>query len=193
MSQSLKVGMLAPDFEAIAVIDREFQKIKLSSFKEQKYVVLFFYPADFTFVCPTEVSAFSDRFPEFDRLNTQILGVSVDSQFCHLAWIQTARVDGGVGDLNYPLISDSTRAISTDYDVLDSNTGMALRALFIIDCQGIVQHSCVNNLEFGRSTEETLRTLKAIQHIQKYTDRLCPVDWQEGQPSISNSTILRLL
>jgi peroxiredoxin 2/4 len=190
MNQILRVGMLAPDFEAIAVIDQEFQNIKLSSFRLHKYIVLFFYPADFTFVCPTEVAAFSDRFPEFDRLNAQILGVSVDSQFCHLAWIQTARKDGGVGDLNYPLISDSTRSISSDFNILDPNTGMALRALFIIDCQGIIQHSCINNLEFGRSTDETLRTLKAIQHIQKYTNQLCPVDWQEGQPSISDTTIL---
>jgi len=182
--------MKAPDFEAIAVIDQEFEQIKLSNF-QGKYVVLFFYPADFTFVCPTEVAAFSDRCLEFTQLNTQILGVSVDSQFCHLAWIQTSRSQGGVGDLNYPLVSDSTRAISNDFNVLDAATGMAMRALFILDRQGIIQHCTINNLEFGRSTEETLRTLKAIQHIQKYADQLCPVDWQEGQPTIffgSNSS-----
>jgi len=185
----VRVGMLAPDFEAIAVIDQEFVQIKLSNYRQQKYVVLFFYPADFTFVCPTEVSAFSDRFLEFEQLNCQVLGVSVDSQFCHLAWIQTARSQGGVGDLNYPLVSDSTRTISNSYNVLDVNTGMALRGLFIIDLAGIVQYFSVNNLQFGRSTDETLRTLKAIQQVQKYTDQLCPVDWQAGQPTISTAKV----
>jgi peroxiredoxin 2/4 len=179
-----RVGMYAPNFEAIAIINREFRRVKLSGY-QGKYVVLFFYPADFTFVCPTEVAAFSDRDSEFRELNTQILGVSVDSQFCHLAWIETSRSQGGVGDLNYPLISDSTRTICNDYNVLDASTGMALRALFIIDRQGIIQHCTINNLEFGRSTEETLRSLKAIQHIQKNPSQLCPVDWQEGDPTVS--------
>ncbi|MDX1976132.1 MAG: peroxiredoxin [Pseudanabaenaceae cyanobacterium bins.68] len=179
----LRVGELAPDFAAIAVVGQEFQALKLADFCGQ-YVILFFYPADFTFVCPTEVMAFSDRVQEFSQLNTQILGVSVDSQFCHLAWIQTERSQGGVGELKYPLLSDSNHQISQAYGVLDQSTGRAARALFIIDPQGMVQHLTINNLGFGRSVTETWRALSAIQQIQKFPNQFCPVDWQPGEPTI---------
>uniref|UniRef100_A0A0R4J495 thioredoxin-dependent peroxiredoxin n=1 Tax=Glycine max TaxID=3847 RepID=A0A0R4J495_SOYBN len=158
------VGNTAPDFEAEAVFDQEFINVKLSDYIGKKYVVLFFYPLDFTFVCPTEITAFSDRHAEFEALNTEILGVSVDSVFSHLAWIQTDRKSGGLGDLNYPLISDVTKSISKSYGVLIPDQGIALRGLFIIDKEGVIQHSTINNLAIGRSVDETKRTLQVITH-----------------------------
>ncbi|HAC65090.1 MAG TPA: peroxiredoxin [Cyanothece sp. UBA12306] len=179
----LRVGQLAPEFTATAVVDQEFQTKKLSGYRG-KYVVLFFYPLDFTFVCPTEITAFSDRYEEFSSINTEVLGVSVDSEFSHLAWIQTDRKEGGVGDVAYPLISDIKREISTAYNVLDPDAGVALRGLFIIDKEGYIQHSTINNLSFGRSVDETLRTLKAIQYVQSHPDEVCPAGWEEGDKTM---------
>ncbi|GBO53749.1 alkyl hydroperoxide reductase subunit C-like protein [Pseudanabaena sp. lw0831] len=185
MAEFLRVGNPAPDFEADAVVDQEFTKIKLSSYQKNKYVVLFFYPLDFTFVCPTEVIAFSDRYAEFAKLNTEVIGISVDSQYAHLAWIQTSLADGGLGgDIKCPLVSDLTKAIATAFNVLDPLLGIALRGLFIIDKEGIVQHATINNLAFGRSIDETLRTLKAIQHTQIHENEVCPADWQQGMATI---------
>lgn len=183
MEGCLRVGQNAPDFIATAVFSQEFKTIKLSDYRGQ-YVVLFFYPLDFTFVCPTEIIAFSDRHGEFKQLNTEILGVSVDSEFAHLAWIQTERKLGGIGDINYPLVSDLKKEISTAYNILDPEAGVALRGLFIIDKQGIIQHIVVNNLSFGRSIDETLRTLKAIQYVQSHNNEVCPVNWQEGDKTM---------
>jgi len=146
-------------------------------------VVLFFYPLDFTFVCPTEITAFSDRYEEFAKLNCEVLAVSVDSQFSHLAWLQTERSEGGLGDLNYPLVSDLKREISTAYSVL-TEEGVALRGLFIIDREGIVQHSTINNLAFGRNVDEVLRTLQALQYVQDNPDEVCPAGWKPGQKTM---------
>ncbi len=185
MAEFLRVGNPAPDFEADAVVDQEFTKIKLSSYQKNKYVVLFFYPLDFTFVCPTEVIAFSDRYAEFSKLNTEVIGISVDSKYAHLAWIQTSLADGGLGgDIKCPLVSDLTKAIATAFNVLDPSLGIALRGLFIIDKEGIVQHATINNLAFGRSIDETIRTLKAIQHTQIHENEVCPADWQQGMATI---------
>lgn len=181
---TLRVGQAAPEFKATAVYDQEFKEIKLSDYRG-KYVVLFFYPLDFTFVCPTEITAFSDRYEEFKILNTEVLGVSVDSAFSHLAWIQTERKSGGVGDLNYPLVSDIKKEISAAYNVLDPEAGIALRGLFIIDKEGIIQHSTINNLAFGRSVDETKRTLQAIQYVQSHPDEVCPADWQPGDKTMN--------
>ena len=175
----LRVGQAAPDFTTTAVYDQEFIDVTLSNYKG-KYIVLFFYPLDFTFVCPTEITAFSDRYQEFDSINTEVFGISVDSQFSHLAWTQTDRKEGGVGELNYPLLSDLKKDISAAYNVLDPDAGIALRGLFIIDKEGIVQHATINNLAFGRNVDETLRTLKAIQHVQSHPDEVCPAGWQPG-------------
>lgn len=172
----LRVGQPAPDFTATAVVDREFKTVKLSDYRG-KYVVLFFYPLDFTFVCPTEITAFSDRYEEFSKLNTEVLGVSCDSEFSHLAWIQTDRKSGGVGDLNYPLVSDYKKEISSAYNVLDPDAGVALRGLFLIDKDGVIQHSTINNLAFGRNVDESLRTLQAIQYVQEHPDEVCPAGW----------------
>ena len=180
----IRVGQQAPDFTGTAVVDQEFKTIKLSDYRG-RYVVLFFYPLDFTFVCPTEITAFSDRYEEFNRLNTEILGVSVDSEFSHLAWIQTDRKSGGVGDLNYPLVSDIKKEVSADYNVLDPSEGIALRGLFIIDKDGVIQHATINNLAFGRNVDETLRTLQAIQHVQSHPDEVCPAGWQPGDKTMN--------
>lgn len=180
----LRVGEQAPDFTATAVVDQEFKTIKLSDYRG-KYVVLFFYPLDFTFVCPTEITAFSDSFDQFKDLNTEILGVSVDSEFSHLAWIQTDRKAGGVGDLNYPLVSDIKKTISADYNVLDPEAGIALRGLFVIDKEGILQHATINNLSFGRSVDETFRVLQAIQYVQSHPDEVCPAGWQPGEATMN--------
>eukprot|EP01025_Chloroclados_australasicus_P045176 TRINITY_DN492_c0_g1_i4.p1 TRINITY_DN492_c0_g1~~TRINITY_DN492_c0_g1_i4.p1 ORF type:complete len:238 (-),score=26.99 TRINITY_DN492_c0_g1_i4:30-743(-) len=177
------VGTPAPDFAAQAVYDQEFIEVKLSDYKDKKYVVLFFYPLDFTFVCPTEITAFSDAYSKFKELDTEVLGVSVDSQFTHLAWIQTDRKEGGVGDLNYPLVADLKREIATAYKVL-SDEGIALRGLFIIDKEGVVQHATINNLGFGRNVEEVLRSLQAIQYIQANPDEVCPAGWKPGDKTM---------
>nr|YP_009315160.1 2-Cys peroxiredoxin [Titanophycus setchellii]SCW23615.1 2-Cys peroxiredoxin [Titanophycus setchellii] len=178
----VKVGKPAPNFKATAVYDQEFTEVQLAEYLG-KYVILFFYPLDFTFVCPTEIIAFSDEYERFRNINTEILGVSVDSEYSHLAWMQTDRSSGGLGDLKYPLVSDLKKTISSSYNVL-SDDGMALRGLFIIDQQGIVQHSLVNNLEFGRSVDETYRTLQAIQYVQSHPDEVCPADWQPGDKTM---------
>jgi len=180
----LRVGQQAPDFSATAVENQEFKTVSLSDFRGQ-YVVLFFYPLDFTFVCPTEITSFSDRAQEFKDINTQILGVSVDSEFSHLAWIQTDRKSGGVGDLNIPLVSDIKKEISSAYNVLDPDAGVALRGLFIIDKEGTIQHATVNNLAFGRNVDEVLRTLQAIQYVQANPDEVCPEGWKPGEKTMN--------
>lgn len=183
MVKPIQVGQLAPDFEAVAVFDQEFATVKLSDYFDKKYVVLFFYPLDFTFVCPTEITAFSDNFSKFAELNTEILGVSVDSEFSHLAWLQTERDAGGLGDLKYPLVSDLKKEISASYNVL-TDDGVALRGLFIIDKEGFIQHSTINNLAFGRSVDEALRVLQAIQYVQTNPDEVCPANWKPGDKTM---------
>jgi peroxiredoxin (alkyl hydroperoxide reductase subunit C) len=179
---------MAPDFSATAVVDQAFKVLKLSDYRG-RYVVLFFYPLDFTFVCPTEIAAFSDRHGEFKALNAEILGISVDSAFAHLAWIQTDRKMGGVGDINYPLVSDIKKEISALYNVLDPESGVALRGLFVIDRDGVLQHATINNLAFGRNVDETLRVLQALQHVQANPDEVCPVDWQPGDKTMAPDPI----
>ena len=181
---SIIVGQKAPEFTATAVVNQEFQVINLTDYLG-RYVILFFYPLDFTFVCPTEIIAFSDRYDEFTSLNTEILGVSVDSEFAHLAWIQTEKKQGGIGDIQYPLISDLNKEISRAYNVLEPNAGIALRGLFIIDPEGTIQYITINNLSVGRSINETLRILKAVQYVQSHDNEVCPVDWQEGEKTMN--------
>lgn len=184
------VGNPAPDFTATAVfphsaVGEEFQEISLKTLtkKQGKYVVLFFYPLDFTFVCPTEITAFSDKYEVFKALNTEILGVSVDSHFTHRAWINTPRHEGGLGGLKYPLVSDLKRDIAKAYGVL-SDEGVALRGLFVIDRDGIVQHATINNLGFGRNVDEVVRVLQALQHVQTHPDEVCPAGWTPGDATM---------
>jgi alkyl hydroperoxide reductase subunit AhpC len=171
----------APDFTATAVVNEDFRQIKLSDYRG-KYVVLFFYPLDFTFVCPTEIVAFSDRIKEFRDRGAEVLGCSIDSQFSHLAWIQTPREKGGLGGLTYPLLADLTKKISADYGVL-LDGGIALRGLFILDQKGIVRAITVHDLPLGRSVDEALRVLDALQHFEKHGE-VCPADWKKGGATI---------
>lgn len=172
----------APDFTADAVVNEDFKQIKLSDYKGKNYVVLFFYPLDFTFVCPTEIVAFSDRIKEFHDRGAEVLGVSVDSKFSHLAWIQSPRAQGGLGGLTYPLVSDLTKKISADYGVLLEG-GVALRGLFVIDKSGVVRTITIHDLPIGRSVDEALRVLDALQHFEKYGE-VCPAGWTKGAATI---------
>nr|QCI08012.1 2-Cys peroxiredoxin [Plumaria plumosa] len=178
----VQIGHRAPSFCATAVYQQEFKEIKLSDYLG-RYLILLFYPLDFTFVCPTEITAFSDLYDKIKSLDTDVLAISVDSEYCHLAWMQMDRESGGVGDLRYPLMSDLNKQISSSYNIL-TEEGKSLRGLFIIDPEGILQHSLINNLDVGRSVDETLRTLQAIQYVQKNPDEVCPANWQPGQPTI---------
>lgn len=171
----------APDFECDAVIDGDFKKVKLTDYRG-KWVVLFFYPLDFTFVCPTEITAFSDRVEDFRRAGCEILGCSVDSKFSHLAWMNTPRDKGGLGHLKYPLLSDIDKRVSSDFGVLLPN-GIALRGLYLINPQGKVVYEVVHDLNVGRSVDEVLRVLKAFQHAEK-TGEVCPANWAEGKDTI---------
>nr|QCI05686.1 2-Cys peroxiredoxin [Cryptopleura ramosa] len=183
----IQVGHSAPDFSATAVYEQEFKQIKLSDYLG-KYVILLFYPLDFTFVCPTEITAFSDVYERIQSLNAEVLAISVDSEYCHLAWLQMDRDSGGLGNLNYPLVSDLTKKISLSYNLLTQD-GKALRGLFILDKEGIIQHSLVHNLDVGRSVEETLRSLQAIQYVQSHPDEVCPANWQPGQSTIVSNPV----
>lgn len=179
---SVLVAQEAPDFKAQAVMpDGSFQEVSLSQYRG-KYVVLFFYPLDFTFVCPTEIIAFSDAAGEFEKLGVQLLGCSVDSHFTHLAWRETPRNAGGLGQIQYPLVADLDKSIARAYDVLLPG-GMALRGLFLIDRAGTVQHQVVNNLPLGRSVDEALRMVKALQFFEQHGE-VCPANWQEGKPGM---------
>ncbi|MFG0254032.1 MAG: peroxiredoxin, partial [Rhodopirellula sp. JB053] len=153
----------------------------LSDYKG-KYVLLFFWPLDFTFVCPTEIIAFSDRAKEFVALGVNIVGVSVDSHFSHLAWTNTPRSEGGIGKTDYPLVSDLNKQISRDYDVL-LDGGVALRGLFLIDKEGVVRHQVVNDLPLGRSVDEALRMVQALQYFEA-NGEVCPANWKEGSRTI---------
>ena len=176
----------APDFKATTVMeDGSIKDVKLSDYRG-KYVVLFFYPLDFTFVCPTEVIAMSDRIEEFEVRNAQVLGVSVDSQFSHVAWRNTPRKKGGIGDINYPLVSDLDKSISRNFGVLVEKPGIALRGLFIIVKLGKIRHITVNDLPLGRNVDEVLRVLDAIQFNEKYGE-VCPANWKQGEEGMKPS------
>ena len=173
----------APDFKATAVVKGQFKDITLSSYQGKKYVVVYFYPLDFTFVCPTEIIAFNDKVKEFEKRNAVVLGVSVDSQYTHLAWINTPRKQGGLGGLDYPLVSDLTKKIAADYGVLTADGAVALRGLFLIDRDGIVRHALVNDLPIGRSVDEALRILDALQHFEVHGE-VCPANWHQGDKTM---------
>jgi len=179
---SAKVTQTAPDFKGIAVVDGDFKDISLQDYAG-KYLVLFFYPLDFTFVCPTELIAYSDRIQEFKDLGCEVIGVSTDSHFSHLAWNNLPKKQGGLGGLKYPLLSDFTKKISHDYGVLLEKDGIALRGLFLINPEGIVSHLSINDLPVGRSVEETLRLLKAFQFVAQHGE-VCPANWQPDSPTI---------
>jgi peroxiredoxin (alkyl hydroperoxide reductase subunit C) len=173
----------APDFTAEAVMpDNTFGQIKLSSFRG-RYVVLFFYPLDFTFVCPSEILAFNKRLDDFKQRNCEVIGVSVDSKFTHLAWKNTPLDNGGIGNIQYPLVQDLNKAIAKSYGIL-FNEAVALRGLFLIDTKGIIRHAVINDLPLGRSVSEALRMVDALQFVETHGDQVCPANWQEGDEAM---------
>jgi peroxiredoxin (alkyl hydroperoxide reductase subunit C) len=176
-----QVTSLAPDFKATAVIGESFKEIKLSDYKG-KWVALFFYPLDFTFVCPTEIIEYDTKLDEFKKLGAEVLGVSIDSEYSHLAWKKTSRKEGGIGDVKYPLIADVTKEISKSFGVL-LDTGVALRGTFIIDPAGVIRQATVNDLPVGRNIEESIRLIKAFQFVEKHGE-VCPANWDEGKKTM---------
>eukprot|EP00088_Acartia_fossae_P047915 TRINITY_DN520_c0_g1_i1.p1 TRINITY_DN520_c0_g1~~TRINITY_DN520_c0_g1_i1.p1 ORF type:complete len:238 (+),score=39.66 TRINITY_DN520_c0_g1_i1:28-741(+) len=172
----------APAWEGTAVLNGEFKELKLSDYRG-KYLVFFFYPLDFTFVCPTEILAFNDRIKEFRALNTEVVACSVDSHFTHLAWMNTPRSEGGLGRLDIPLLSDLTHTISKDYGVYLEDNGHTLRGLFIIDEKGTLRQITMNDLPVGRSVDETLRLVQAFQYTDKHGE-VCPAGWKPGADTI---------
>ena len=172
----------APDFKAQAVMPNGlFNEITLADYKG-KYVMLFFYPLDFTFVCPTEIIAFSDAVDQFAERGVQLLSCSIDSHFTHLAWRNVPRDKGGLGDIQYPMVADLDKTIAQDYGVLLEG-GIALRGLFLIDKEGVVRHQVVNDLPLGRSDDEALRMVDALQFFEK-NGEVCPANWKQGDLTI---------
>lgn len=178
---SVLVGKHAPDFKAKAAFGNTIKSVSLSDYKN-KYVVLFFYPLDFTFVCPTEMHAFQEKLEEFNSRNVELLACSVDSEFSHQAWLNTPKEKGGIKGVEYGIIADLGGKIATDYDVL-SNDNVAFRAVFLIDPNGVVRHQLVNDLPLGRSVDEVLRTVDALQHVERHGE-VCPANWNKGSKAI---------
>eukprot|EP00013_Stygamoeba_regulata_P026860 CAMPEP_0177655720 /NCGR_PEP_ID=MMETSP0447-20121125/15138_1 /TAXON_ID=0 /ORGANISM="Stygamoeba regulata, Strain BSH-02190019" /LENGTH=195 /DNA_ID=CAMNT_0019159699 /DNA_START=31 /DNA_END=618 /DNA_ORIENTATION=- len=174
-----RVGAPAPDFKCMALKGKDFGEISLGDYKG-KYLVLFFYPLDFTFVCPTEILEFSKRAKDFHETGCEVLGASVDSHFCHLAWVNTPRADGGLGGaLDIPLLADLTKKVSADYGALLGDSGLTMRALYVIDDKGIVRHITMNDPPVGRNVDEILRIVKGYQYTDKHGE-VCPVNWTPG-------------
>ena len=185
---SVLVGKTAPDFTATAVMgDNSFNdKFTLSEVLKGKYGVLFFYPLDFTFVCPSEILAFEHRLKEFHSRNVEVISVSIDSHFSHLAWKNTPVEKGGLGHVNFPMVADLTKSISRDYDVLIGDK-LALRGSFLIDKNRIVRHQVINDLPLGRNVDEMLRMVDALQFTEEHGE-VCPAGWQKGKPAMKAST-----
>jgi len=195
---SVLVGKPAPFFNAKAVKGAEIiEDFNLNQYLGEKYVVLFFYPKDFTFVCPTELIAFQNRLAEFESRNTAVIGCSTDSEFSHWAWLQTPQKKGGIEGVNYPIVADINKTISDDYDVLageyvEDEDGelylegemVAYRGLFLIDKDGIVRHQVVNDMPLGRSVDEILRVIDALQHFEEHGE-VCPMDWHKGETAMT--------
>jgi peroxiredoxin 2/4 len=195
---SVLVGKKAPAFSSKAVVNGSeiVENFSLEQFVGEKYVVFFFYPADFTFVCPTELIAFQDKAAEFSALNTVVVGASTDSEFSHWKWLQTPQNQGGIQGVKYPLVVDQNLSISKSYDVLigseeydeEGNETFvgepkAYRGLFLIDKQGVVRHQLVNALPLGRNVEEVLRIIDALQFTEKYGE-VCPANWKKGEKAL---------
>uniref|UniRef100_A0A1L8E481 thioredoxin-dependent peroxiredoxin n=1 Tax=Nyssomyia neivai TaxID=330878 RepID=A0A1L8E481_9DIPT len=181
------IGKKAPDFAGTAVVGGQFKDISLEDY-QGKYLVLFFYPLDFTFVCPTEIIAFADHIEEFRKLNCEVLGVSTDSHFSHFAWCQVPRKSGGLGaDLALPLLADKSMRIAKAYGVLNEESGIPFRGLFIIDGNQILRQVTVNDLPVGRSVDETLRLVQAFQYTDEHGE-VCPANWRPGAKTMAADT-----
>jgi peroxiredoxin (alkyl hydroperoxide reductase subunit C) len=182
------VGKQAPDFTAVAVMgDNDFnENFNLSAHIKGKYAVIFFYPLDFTFVCPSELLAFDHRLAEFQKRNVEVIGVSIDSHFSHLAWKNTAVNNGGIGKVGYPLVADIKHEICKAYDV-EAEGGVAFRGSFLIDMHGVVRHQVVNDLPLGRNIDEMIRMVDALQFVEAHGE-VCPAGWKNGDEGMKPST-----
>ena len=181
------VTQAAPAFTATAVMpDNTFNEAFSLADNKGKYTLLFFYPLDFTFVCPSEIIAFDKKLDEFKKRNTEVVAVSVDSHFTHLAWKNTPVNKGGIGNVQFPMVADLNKQISKDYGVLLEDAGIALRGLFLIDKEGVVQHALVNNLPLGRNVDEALRILDALQFTEEHGE-VCPANWRQGDEAMKPS------
>lgn len=185
MSQTV-ITKQAPDFRGQAVVDGAFKEISLADYKG-RYLVIFFYPLDFTFVCPTEIISFSDRAEEFRSIGCELVAVSTDSEFSHLAWVNTPRKQGGIGKMNIPILADKTHDISRRYGVLKEDEGIAFRGLFIIDDKSNLRQITINDLPVGRSVDETLRLVQAFQFTDKHGE-VCPANWKPGKKTMKADT-----
>jgi len=180
---TLLIGERAPGFKTEAVVNGKIvTEFSLDLFPK-KYIIFFFYPLDFTFVCPTELHAFQEKLHEFEAHNTQVIGCSVDSVFCHLNWVNTSKTKGGIQGVTYPLVADLNKDISRRYHVLNEETGVAFRGLFLMDQKKIIRHQLVNDLPLGRSVSEAMRLLKALIFHEKHGE-VCPANWEEGRKSM---------
>ncbi len=177
------VGQKAPDFKAKAVVNGQTKEIALSDF-EGKNKILIFYPADFSFICPTELFAFQEKLQDFEERNTVLIAISVDNIYSHERWLESPRNEGGIKGISYPVASDISKKISTDYQVLDQKESVALRGLIIIDKNNIVQAQSVYNLNVGRDISEALRVLDAILFTQEH-GQVCPANWEKGQKAMT--------
>lgn len=177
------VGKKAPEFNLKAVIKGQIKEQFTLTSLRGKYVVLFFYPLNFTFVCPTELHAFQERLNEFEQRNAQVVGCSVDSCFSHAAWLSTPRSQGGIEGIEYPILSDINKKMARDYDVLKEDEGIAYRGLFLIDKEGVVRHQIVNDLPLGRSVDEALRMIDALIAFENHGE-VCPANWQRGKKTM---------
>ncbi|QEM80617.1 MULTISPECIES: peroxiredoxin [Halomonas] len=186
---SVLVGRQAPDFEAAAVLGNGeiVENFKLSD-SNGKLRVLFFWPLDFTFVCPSEIIAHDNRLQQFKELGAEVIGVSIDSQFTHYAWRKTSPDAGGIGEVGFPIVADVKHEITNAYGIEHPEAGVAMRASFLIDEDGVVQHQVVNNLPLGRNVDEMLRMVKALQHHQKHGE-VCPAGWDEGQEGMQADAV----
>lgn len=180
------IGKKVPDFTAPAVIDGQIKEFSSESLRG-KWSVVFFYPLDFTFVCPTEVLGFDERLEDFRKAGAEVVGVSIDSEFTHLAWINTPKDQGGLGGLKLPLVADKTKEIARSFEVLNEEAGVAYRGVFVLDPEGTVQSAIINNLPVGRNVGEVLRTLKAFQYVTSHEGEVCPADWEEGDETMKAS------
>lgn len=179
----IKVGQKAPHFSCKAVVEgKTKENFSLDDLKES-YKIIFFYPADFTFVCPTELHAFQHKLSEFQKRNATVLGVSTDPVETHAKWLDTPKREGGVQGITYPLVSDMCKQMALDYGVLDEKSGLALRGLFLLDKDNIVQVAIIHNFSIGRSVEEALRVLDALQYTEKH-GQVCPADWEPGEEAL---------
>ena len=181
------INQKAPDFTAQTVMENdEIKELNLHDYLDGDYGLIFFYPLDFTFVCPSEIIAFSNRMDQFKALGCKVLGVSVDSQFSHYAWRNTAVEKGGIGSINFPLVADLTKKIATDYGVLIEGAGVALRGSFLIDKSGNIRHYVINDLPLGRNVDESIRMVEALQFTEEHGE-VCPAGWNKGDDGMTPS------